>query len=68
MNKWSYKPLEAFLIRPTNFDSIITRVVPRAGLIKENLSFCYYVGRIQMGVGAYGYLGENPKFLNETAA
>ena len=35
---------------------------------KENLSCCYYVGRVRVRVGAYAYLGENPKFLNETAA
>ena len=40
----------------------------RGVLTKENLSCCYYVGRVRVRVGAYAYLGENPKFLNETAA
>ena len=40
----------------------------RAGPIKENLCCCYYVRLVRIGVGAYGYLGGNPKFLNETAA
>ena len=40
----------------------------RGVLTKENLSCCHYVGRVRVRVGVYAYLGENPKFLNETAA